>query len=448
MLKLYEKNIGNVTTAHVQAVILFLFFFPLFFLLSGSVFTSDNFMYESQGKLLLLPLPIASVFCFIGIAFLLRLEKRHFGMGVVFSTFMLMMLSIVVSSSEAGKTELAKFLLLIQFVLPMFALVLGQLYLSPKSNYLRYEAVALYMLLLVIPLAVIATIIKGSGLLSPDLYIFSLYQYLQYLPVIFIGLYFLTVNSLYENNKLRYLVFFLTPWMGIYLAASLSILAVILAVLGILISLWFLNEKGKRWYGLTLVFLFCASFTLYYPNTQATDTYEMKFSDKLQTIIKEPLPVKENDIQKQSSIDRVITALPNNLRHRFYYWEFYGKAILESPRVFFFGHQARPDRDKYPSAHNYYLDLIYHFGVMAMLPIIYLIYVTTRNCRRIIRAGALTPSLTMLMFLVIFCVFADNFLKGSFRQPYPGMVMFFLWGVLLIKSTDYDENEVSHKSLD
>ena len=245
MLKLYEKNIRNVTTAHVQAVILFLVFFPLFFLLSGAVFTSDNFMYESQGKLLLLPLPIASVFCFIGIAFLLRLEKRHFGTGVIFSTFMLMMLSIVASSSETGKTELAKFLLLVQFILPMFALVLGQLYLVPKSNYLRYEAVALYMLLLVIPLEVIATIIKGSGLLSPDLYVFSLYQYLQYLPVIFIGLYFLTINSLYENNKLRYLVLFLAPWMGIYLAASLSILAVILAVLGILVSLWFLNEREK-----------------------------------------------------------------------------------------------------------------------------------------------------------------------------------------------------------
>ena len=184
-----------------------------------------------------------------------------------------------------------------------------------------------------------------------------------------------------------------------------------------------------------MIFLLCTSFTLYYPNTQATDTYEMKFSQKLQTKIKEPLSVEENDDQEQSGIDRIVASLPYNLIHRFYYWEFYGKAILESPKVFFLGHQARPDRNKYPSAHNYYLDLIYHFGVMAMLPIIYLISVTVRNCWRVIRTGALTPSLTMLMFLVGFFVFADNFLKGSFRQPYPGIVMFFLWGVLVMKTS-------------
>tara|TARA_R110002049_G_scaffold224693_5_gene396425 strand:+ start:2222 stop:3565 length:1344 start_codon:yes stop_codon:yes gene_type:complete len=444
MPKLSVKNNSNVTIEIKQALLLFLFFMPLFFQLSGSVFTSDAFNYNAQGKLLLLPLPIAAIFCFIGIAFLLRLEKRHFGMGIIFSIFTLMMLSIVVSSGESGKVELAKFILLVQFTLPTFALVLGGLYLSPRLDCLRYEAVILYVLLLVVPLEVIATVIKGNGLLSPDVYIFSLYQHLQYLPVIFVGLYFLTVNSLYENNKLRYLVLFLAPWMGIYLAASLSILAVILTVLGMLVSSWSLNKNDKRWYGLVLIVILCSSFIFYYPNIQATSTYALKFSPELHTDVKEPRLVKKNNIQEIPYMNRFIHVLPNNLKERFHYWRFYGKGVLESPKIFLFGHQVRPDRNKYPSAHNYYLDLIYHFGVIALFPIIYLIYVTVRNCSRVIRAGTITPDLFMLIVLVGFFVFVDNFLKVSFRQPYPGMVMFFLWGLLLtnLSTTLASRNEI------
>ena len=144
----------------LQALFLLLVFLPVFFLLSGSIFTSHSFYYDAQANLLLLPLPIGSVFCFLGIAFLLRLEKKHFGMGVIFST--LMVFSVIVSSGESDKADLAKFILLAQFVLPIFGFVLGSLYLSPKSDYLRYEAIALYVLLLIIPLEVIATLMKGS----------------------------------------------------------------------------------------------------------------------------------------------------------------------------------------------------------------------------------------------------------------------------------------------
>lgn len=431
MLKLNTKNNCRLSEELKQALLLFLFFMPLFFQLSGSIFRLDSMNYDTQGKLLLLPLPMASFFCFIGIALLLRLEKRHFGMGIIFSIFTLMMLSILVSSSESEQTELTKFILLVQFILPMFALVLGSLYISPRSDYLRYEAIVLYILLFVIPLEVISTLIKGSGLLSPDLYVFSLYQHLQYLPVIFIGLYLLAINSLYENKRLRYLVLFLAPWMGIYLAASLSILAVILAMLGILVSLWYLNKNGKRWYGLALIIFLCTSFTLYYPTIQATGVYALKFDQELDASIKEPILVNKNDIQEKTFMTNFIAVLPNNLKERFHYWVFYGRGVLESPKIFLFGHQVRPDRNKYPSAHNYYLDLMYQFGMMAMLPIIYLIYVTVRNCSRVIRARTLTPELAMLMVIVGFMVFADNSLKVSFRQPYSGMIAFFLWGVLL-----------------
>jgi len=39
----------------------------------------------------------------------------------------------------------------------------------------------------------------------------------------------------------------------------------------------------------------------------------------------------------------------------------------------------------------------------------------------------------MLIVIVGYFEFVDNSLKVGFRQPYPGMIMFFMWGVLLIQ---------------
>jgi len=431
MVENFGSNIRKLKRDHVQALLVFFFLFPLFFQLSGSIFISNNLKFDTQGDLFLLPLPMASVFCFIGIAILLRLEKRHFGMGFVFSVFILMMLSTIVSTDGENKAELAKFILLIQFILPMFALVFGSLYLMPKSDYLRFEAVALYVLLLVVPLEVVSTIIRGTGVLSPYLHIFSLYQHLQYLPVIFIGLYFLTVNSLYKNNKLRFLIMFMAPWMGIYLSASLSTMAIILAVISTVISCWFVNKKRK--YIILLVVLFWASFTMYYPITQTTTTYALKYSHELEK-------VGENVIRYEPSKFKIMTDLSNSLKEQLPYWVFYSKGIFESPEIFLFGHATRPDRNAYPSAHNFYLDLIYHFGMISLLPFIYLIFITIRNGWQVVNTGLATPDLVMLIALVGFFIFVDNSFQVSLRQPYPGMVMFFIWGILLTKISISDEN--------
>lgn len=433
MLKLFGSGNRSLMRERVQALLVFLFIFPLFFQLSGSLFIAeDGFNYDSQGKLLLLPLPIASIFCFLAIAILLRLEKNHFGIGFVFSVFVLSLLATMVSTGGTIEADLwqAKFILLIQFLLPLFGLVLGSLYLSPKSEYARFEALALYMLMIVIPLEIISTITRGTGILSPYAYFFGLYQHLQYLPVVFVSLYFLTVTALYENKKLRYLILFLAPWMGIYISASLSMLAIILAVVASFIAFWFLNKNEKRSYVILVVLLLWGSFSIYYPITQATGTYALKYSHDLQA---KKTQQGEASNQEKSYKDSVMAILPNNLKERFPYWEFYMEGVIESPKTFLFGHQTRPDRGKYPSAHNYYLDLIYHFGVISLLPFIYLILLTIRSSWQAIITGMITPSLAMFIIVVGFFVFADNFLKVSFRQPYPGMMMFFIWGVLLTK---------------
>lgn len=431
-MKAFKINRAGLSSAGLmQAVLTFLFLFPLFFQLSGHIFAFRRFKFDSHGQLMLLPLPIAIVFCFIGIGLLLRLEKRHFGVGFVFSAFVLMAFSTLMSSDGIGKAEFRKFIQLIQFVLPMFAIVFGSLYLRPRSIYLRLEAIALYVLLIIVPLEVIATLNQKQALLSPYLYLFSLYQHMQYVPVIFIGLYFLAASALYENRYLRFLVLLMSPWMGVYLAASLSTLAIGLAVgCSLLMVLLFLRSKGL-WYALIMALLFWVGFQSYYPTIQSTVTYKNKYSDTRHRSTMPGRHIGKKAAEKGKTRGRLPAKMPRNLQQRIDYWSFFVSGIFEGPRQFLFGHKANLDRKEYPSAHNYYLDLAYNFGVISLLPFIYLIFITMSRCWWVMRNRSPSPELIMLICVVGFFVIIDNSFKVGLRQPYPGMVMFFLWGMLL-----------------
>ena len=411
MFKLPEKTGLIEAIEWQQAILLFLFCFPLFFQLSGSVFVEKAVMFDSQGDVFRLPLPLASVFCFIGIAFLLRLEENHLGMGFVFSLFIVLMLSSIVSvDGKEGTFELGRFIHLVQVILPSFALVFGHLYVKPKTIFLRFETILLVTLLLIIPLEVIASVSRGNTL-SAYLYIFSLYQNFQYLTVIFVGMYFLTAAAFFKEPGYRYLVLFLAPWMGMYIALSISISTMLLSVLGSVVYVWKLSKNNELKYAIALVSLLLVSFLLYSPVVQNTSNFKDEFG-------------KIYDLESSA---------PVNIMERLEYWKFYGTGVIESPKVFLFGHPKRLDRRTYPSAQNYYLDLIYNFGFVALLPYLYLIVVSIQKCWIARSSRALAPDLIMLMALVGYFVFIDSMVKVGFRQPYPGMMMFFLWGMLLVR---------------
>ena len=104
---------------------------------------------------------------------------------------------------------------------------------------------------------------------------------------------------------------------------------------------------------------------------------------------------------------------------------------METPRSLLFGHAERPDRETSPSAHNFYLDLVYNFGIFALLPWLFLLSRTGKLMWGVIRDRTATTDLYWLLGSVAFFILVDNSLKVGFRQPYPGILMFFLWGVLL-----------------
>ena len=139
----------------------------------------------------------------------------------------------------------------------------------------------------------------------------------------------------------------------------------------------------------------------------------------------------QQDAVSALSADSEAKEVAPNIAQRIEYWKYYVVKATESLPVLMFGHAERPDRLKFPSAHNYYLDFVYNFGLLALLPMLALLaypVVLMYRCRYMIFS---LPDLIALCFVVLFLLVVDNAFKVGMRQPYPGLFVFFLWGILL-----------------
>jgi hypothetical protein len=123
--------------------------------------------------------------------------------------------------------------------------------------------------------------------------------------------------------------------------------------------------------------------------------------------------------------------LPNFIEERVQVWSFYLRGIIQSPKTILWGHLEKPDRARYPSAHNYYLDLVYNFGLIAMIPLLYLAWITLLPIAKFALNFKFPRQLWMLSFVIFYFVIVENTFKVAFRQPYPGLMMFFLWGIFV-----------------
>jgi hypothetical protein len=125
--------------------------------------------------------------------------------------------------------------------------------------------------------------------------------------------------------------------------------------------------------------------------------------------------------------------LPKNFLERISDWHLYASRIGESWTTLLLGHPRPLDREILTSPHNYYLDFLYNFGVLPFLPLVGLVGVTLYGVWRWRREILRSEPLLGLTCVVLFLILVDNNFKVTLRQPYPGIVTFFLWGVLLAR---------------
>ena len=393
-------------TATISALLLF----PLFLQLDGSVFRDTAYIFDTGGQLSRLPVPVSVLACYGGIILLGRYTRARLSLTVIFATFTLMLTSsVLLAHVQSGQAQ-SKLILLIQFVLPMFALVLGQALPQRQGGLAIIARGFLWILVILAPLQLLATWAQEHLLLSPYLYLFSIYQHLQYVPMIFVAAYLLALYTLW-NTPARRILFLLGPVMGLYAGASVSALATACLIAGVLGLAMFFSDKGgnTRWaWLLTLIVATCAITYFSVAAGKLGGKYDMV----------------------RLHADATLFA-PKNLAQRIAYWKFYSGEILSSTKTAALGHVAPPDRTRFPSAHNYYLDFAYNFGIVALLPLLALIGLTVAGIvRQWPRLRSSAPH-AGLAVAVLFIIIVDNSFKVGMRQPYPGILTFFLWGLLL-----------------
>lgn len=422
----FKSGLSPANICKLKIVIATMLFIPLFFQIHGGVFNDKAMVYDSKGGLSLLPIPLSVLGCFLGVLLLGNYQQAKLSFTFIFITFILMTFATIITTGQQALLEESKFIFLIQFVMPMFGLVLGQFFYQrgDDSNNLVLEKTLFFMLLTFIPLQLTCTWLQGYNYLSPYLYFMSIYQHLQYVPVIFVSVYLLAFVGLWDLPKYRVYLFVLMFFMSVYVVASLSVIATLLFYVGMFGFGWYRYKKDRGWLlpigillGLLISFLYFSS--LLEPNVKEKNSH---------------LIASQNELVETMQVTSVLPLvfaqhLPN--------WKYYYHGITNNAKSVIFGHAARPDRNLHPSAYNYYLDFIYNFGLLAMIPLLWLgIYTLKQINLRAVKANideSDAVSLFVLSGVVLFLLLVDNSFKVSLRQPYSGIIIFFLWGLLISK---------------
>jgi len=428
----------------IKMAIPIMLLFPVFFQASNGLFRETTINYNSGGILANLPIPLSVLACYAGLVLLGEYKRAFVSFTTIFFTCILMTMAAIISTQADAASQQAKLVLLIQFILPMFALVLGQVYSrgenSDKSSY--YEIMFLCVLAVIIPWHLIATFYQNFVFLAPSLGPFSIYQCYQYVPVILVSAYLVALFALWQLPKYKLLLFILALFMAIYAAASMSVLAIGMLFIGLLgfVAMCWILKKEK----IPIILILLAailSFSYFYYEINHSIASASKFAvftstEKIQQ--QQVLQQEEMKEQKEDEESLRKVEIPANVRQRIDHWQYYFVKIVTAPKVLLIGNDEITERTKHPSAHNYYIDFIYNFGLIALFPILILL---VRTCVMIFRHREkiyLSPGMIGLCFVTLFLLLVDNSLKVGLRQPYPGIFTFFLWGLLLSRLLDWN----------
>ncbi|MEN6318167.1 MAG: hypothetical protein ABFD82_05380 [Syntrophaceae bacterium] len=396
-----------------------LVFLPVFFQLGGSILFKDSAFVFDTGRLLRqLPIPVSVIALFAGILLLGRFRDAHRSLTVFFFTA----LTLVLASLTVREVdhEIARLVLMAQYLLPVLGLVLGEMYGAAAGDD-EFEKACLVVMCFIVPVQLLCSWAQGLLILTPYLYIFSIYQHLHYvsvMTVVIFGMVFICIWG--RQGPWKTALAILLPLMAIYAGASYSVEVLIILFGMIAVALWVPKPPlvFRRVSGFLLALMVFVGIWYGVMNRiPAENKIPKAFSNILE------VSQEKNKLASEASS-------PHNLGERFKRWKFHITGSVSGFKEFFFGHPTRPDRTVHPSAYNYYLDVLYNFGFLALLPLLLLLVYTAWGiylCRTALRVDRLLLAAALGTF-VVFIV--DNSLKVGLRQPYPGILGFFLLGLL------------------
>ena len=389
--------------------------FPLFFQLNGQIYKEIVPITDSQGDFLKVPIPVSVLVCLGGLFFLVRKITRIIpalllSLGMLFAG----LLSLWLAGDDVTSHQ-RKLIMIVQVLLPMSGLYLGQLVDDPED---KIAKAFLVVVSTIVPLQLLATWLQGGLILSHYLYAFSIYSHFQYVTLVFVCAFAYAQTSLWDKQKVW--LCFLGVAMAIYAVSSLSFLTIFAYFSFILIfalSRLLVSRPSGAKSALIGILIVITSMGAY--------TYFKKMDGHRTSV--------EGDTGFFHSKFKTLAEgkIPSNVQERFGDWALFGRAIIENKTTLLVGHAEPMPREIRSSPHNFYIDIAYTFGLLGLLPIVGLIGYTAYLCWQ--RRKYLSGSTWWLIAIVAYLVLIDSNFKVTLRQPYPGIFAYFLWGLLLTR---------------
>lgn len=386
-------------------LLLFLLPIPLFLTLFNPLKKLDVSLFNSLdidmvNHIYSLPIPI-SIFV-LPIVILALLSKIKFQIYSIYFFIFSFFISVF-SLLFMQRLTFLNVLNLVQFFLPMSALICGEVVgklENYKNNFLKYLFYISSTIILFDIFRMIILIYKNINL---DLGIFAIYKDFEYTAAILLICISLSLITFIQKNnfiKLENVITLILLSFYIIFKNSLVIylLVSILLILILITKIKFIkiNKYNYIFTGLLVIITFYIinNFRLSYSNS--SEFFEIFFNHRLQSYF---LFVEEIFMNIQNFL------FGSNIENKLY---------LKVPGVF-----------------NYYFDYIYNFGFISLLPFLYLIYLTFSKTWEIRKIISNNFQNLFLFFSLGYIIFIDSTFGSSLKQPYSGVLIYFIWGLYL-----------------
>ena len=422
--------------------------FPIFFQLNGQIYNEKiRPIIDNGGILLELPLPLSILASILGLLlFSTNFKKSKPALITISSMYILFIISMLVYNYQINTLvynyQINKYFLFFQFLVPLSALLFGS-YLDNEYKNL-FAKVVLYFLIFFISFHLVSTWFQGRLSLTHNLYFFSVYSHYEFVPIIISTLYAWSMIELNNSNYIKWF-FYLSPFIGMYIAAGNSTTALFgLVLFTLLFAFSFKKNKFIFYIPLIIIFSILGYFSLnsilgekiYINNNLTNDCQSHSFEKNGVNTTCVP-GVFHGKIFDETGRLLIFSQEKNLLNidsisvRADLASEFFNRIKQSKLSEILFGHPPLSSRNGTSSFHNYYFDLIYNFGFLVSIPFFILIVYTIVN---IIKSRNSTSNLIWFLGIILFLIIIDNNLKTTLKQPYPAIVVFFLWGILINSS--------------
>lgn len=401
---------------------------PLFFQLDGTLFRSPDLYFGAGAQFLRLPIPISFLALFGCIAILGNYAAARRSLITIFFTMLLFVASVLGLAAGNAADEGGKLVLMAQFLFPIFGLALGEMFGAVARGPI-FERAALWLLLLILPAQLLAGWLAGQMDATALVFFFSIYKHRLYFPTIVAALLIMISFALWgRSGWTRIAIACLIPIGLVQLVASGSVNALAAAVIGLtgFMAFHWRDRRYRRQLAAILVvaLLSGAGYSLLRDAHNLADQGHAKSSAG-------PTPTQSPAPPGQSDVTWSISAATTQARAG--QWRFFTGEIIASPSAFRLGHQTRPDRSLHPNAQNYWLDAMYSFGALAILPLIALLAMTARLAWKRRRELCSDPVLLGTAMAAGYLVLVESMFHVGLRVPYPGIIAFFIIGLLIAR---------------